>query len=73
MKVIIVAIFARLCLIIAVLAFVFGIVNLTGNPNFLWLLFLIISAEFIPVYKYKETPIIKEDNQEKFNRPKEQE
>lgn len=40
--------------IIAVLAFVFGLVYISGNYNFLWFLFLLLTCEFVPTYKTTE-------------------
>lgn len=59
MKTIICSVICRVIVIIAVLSFVFGVVWLTNNTKFLWLLFLIFSAEFIPTYEIKP---IKEQN-----------
>lgn len=53
MKAIIVSIIAKLFVIIAVLAFVFGIVFTTKNYNYLWLLWLLLTVWLIPTYTYK--------------------
>lgn len=53
MKAIIVSVICRLLAYIAVLAFVFGIVFLSGNYKFLWLLLLLLTCGFVPVYERK--------------------
>ena len=49
MKAIIWAIIGRLLALFIILAFIFGIVYITSNPKFLWLLPLIFCVEYIPV------------------------
>ena len=49
---IITSIICRLLGLIVVLAFVFGMVALTGNLHCLWLLFLLLAIEVIPVYEF---------------------
>lgn len=53
MKAIIVSVICRLIAYISVLAFVFGIVALTGKYVFLMLLFLLMTCDTIPVYQSK--------------------
>lgn len=53
MKAVIISIICRCLAFIAVLAFVFGIVYITKNPKYLWLLFLIISVYSVPTYECK--------------------
>ncbi len=48
------SIIGRVIALIAVLAFVFGIVYITQNTKFLWLLFLIFTIELIPKYEIVE-------------------
>lgn len=45
-------IIGRLIAFIAILGFVFGIVALSGNYEFLWLLWLLPTVEFIPTYNF---------------------
>ena len=54
MKAVIVSVICRLLAYISVLAFVFGVVALSGNYNFLWLLLLLLTCEFVPTYQEKE-------------------
>lgn len=49
---IIISIICRLLGLMAVLAFVFGMVALTGNLHCLWLLFLLLAIDVIPVYEF---------------------
>lgn len=53
MKAIIVSLICRLLAYISVLAFVFGIVALSGNYNFLWLLLLLLTCALVPVCESK--------------------
>lgn len=53
MKAVIVSLICRLLAYMSVLAFVFGIVTLSGNYNFLWLLLLLLTCEFVPTYQTK--------------------
>lgn len=54
MRAIIVSLICRLLAYISVLAFIFGVVFLSENYNFLWLLFLLLTCEFVPTYQVKE-------------------
>ena len=53
MKAVIISIIARLMAFLCVLGFVFGIVYITNDMRFLWLLWLLLAVEFVPVYSYK--------------------
>ena len=53
MKVMIWALICRAIVILAILGFVLAIVKITNNTKFLWLLFLVLSAELIPTYEIK--------------------
>lgn len=62
---IIASIICRLLGFVAVLAFVYFMVVLTGSPSCLWLLFLLFAVDIIPTYEFKsgrskEDEIIKE-------------
>jgi hypothetical protein len=61
---IIASIVCRLLGLVAVLAFVYFMVVLTGSLGCLWLLFLILAVEFIPTYEFKSS---RDDNKEKNN------
>lgn len=63
----IVSIVCRLLGLVAVLAFVYAMVVLTGSLGCLWLLFLLLTVEFIPipVYKFNQPT---SDNDEKENK-----
>lgn len=50
---IITSIICRLLALVAVLGFVFALVVITSNLNCLWLLFLLLVVEIIPVYEFK--------------------
>ena len=67
MKAVIVSIIARLIAYIGVLAFVFGLVYTTQNTGFLWLLFLLLTVEFVPVYNYKSESNTKKENGDPFD------
>lgn len=54
-KGVIASIIAHVLVILSVLAFVFGIVYITNNTGFLWLLFLLLTTELLPNYKFEET------------------
>ena len=54
-KGVIASIVAHVLVILSVLAFVFGIVYITNNTGFLWLLFLLLATELLPNYKFEET------------------
>lgn len=64
-RIIIISIICRTIAIIAVLAFVFGLVYISGSYSFLWLLLLIIACTFIPVYAYDSNDETQEDEKEK--------
>lgn len=59
------SIICRLIGLVAVLAFVYAMVVLTGSLGCLWLLFLLLAVEFIPVYEFKHP---KSDNDKKENK-----
>lgn len=50
---IVMSVIGRLLGVIAILAFVFAMVVFTGKLTCLWLLFLLLTVEFIPVYTFK--------------------
>jgi hypothetical protein len=50
---IIASIVCRLLGLVAVLAFVYFMVVLTGSLGCLWLLFLLIAVDIIPTYEFK--------------------
>ena len=50
---IIVSIVCRLLGVISILAFVYAMVVYTGSLKCLWLLFLLLAVELIPVYEFK--------------------
>ena len=50
---IIATIICRLLGLVAVLAFVYFMVVLTGNLGCLWLLFLLFAVELVPEYKFE--------------------
>jgi hypothetical protein len=50
---IITSIICRLLALIAVLAFVYAMVVLTGSLGCLWLLFLLLAVELVPTYEFK--------------------
>ena len=50
---IVTSIICRLLALVAILAFVFAMVAITNNLNYLWLLFLLLAAEIVPVYNFK--------------------
>lgn len=54
MKAVIISIIARLLAFLGVLGFVFGIVYITNDMIFLWLLCLLPAVDFVPVYKTTE-------------------
>lgn len=49
------SIIMRTVALVAILAFVYAIVVFTNNMKFLWLLWLLIAVEFVPVYVHKGT------------------
>ena len=59
---IITSIICRLLGLVAVLAFVFAMVVVTGSLHCLWLLFLLLAVDIVPTYEFKrEFPIEKEN------------
>ena len=54
MKAVIAGVICRVLAYIAILAFVFGLIYISKNYNYLWFLFLLITCEFIPIYTWKE-------------------
>ena len=52
---IIASIVCRLLALVAVLAFVYFMVVLTGSLGCLWLLFLLLTVELVPTYEFKHT------------------
>lgn len=57
---IIASIVCRLLGLVAILGFIFGLIIFTGNLHCLWLLFLVLILDYIPVYTF-------ERNHEKIN------
>lgn len=51
---IIASIVCRLLALVAVLAFVYFMVVLTGSLGCLWLLFLLLAVELVPTYEFKQ-------------------
>lgn len=51
MKIVIISVICRLIAYISVLAFVYGVVAVSGNPKYLWLLALLITCELVPTYE----------------------
>ena len=51
MKAVIISIIARLVAFLGVLGFVFGIVYMTKNTKFLWLLLLLLAVDLVPTYE----------------------
>lgn len=64
MKAIIISLICRTLAFISVLAFVFGICFFTNNLHFLWLLFLILTVEFIPVFTFKRVSSINNEDED---------
>ena len=64
MKAIIISLICRTLAFIAVLAFVFGICFFTNNLHFLWLLFLILTVEFIPVFTFKRVSSVSNEDED---------
>lgn len=52
MKAVVISVICRLLAYISILAFVFGIVYISGNYRYLWFLFLLPTCEFIPTFEY---------------------
>lgn len=50
---IIASIVCRLLGLVAVLAFVFAMVVFTGSLHCLWLLFLLLAVDIVPIYEFK--------------------
>jgi membrane protein YdbS with pleckstrin-like domain len=59
---IIASIVCRLLAIVAVLAFVYFMVVLTGSLSCLWLLFLLLAVELVPAYEFKSNNSKDEEN-----------
>lgn len=53
MKAVIFSIIGRVIALALILAFVFGVVYITSNTKFLWLLFLIFCIDYVPIYESK--------------------
>jgi hypothetical protein len=60
---VIASIVCRLLGLVAILAFVYFMVVLTGSLNCLWLLFLILILDYIPAYEIKNKNIKNEGDQ----------
>lgn len=60
---IIASIVCRLIGLLAVLAFVYFMVVLTGKLGCLWLLFLILAVDYIPTYEFKQRASDKENKE----------
>ena len=63
---IIASIVCRLLGLVAILAFVYFMVVLTGSLGCLWLLFLILTVDYIPTYEFNRKTS-GEENKEKNN------
>lgn len=64
---IIASIVCRLLSLVAILAFVYFMVVLTGSLSCLWLLFLLLAVELVPTYEFKHKTSDEEDTKEKNN------
>ena len=64
---IIASIVCRLLGLVAVLAFVYFMVVLTGNLGCLWLIFLLFAVELVPTYEFKHKTSDEEDTKENKN------
>ena len=64
---IIASIVGRLLGLVAILAFVYFMVVLTGSLSCLWLLFLLLAVELVPTYEFKHKTSDEEDTKEKNN------
>lgn len=62
---IIASIVGRLLGIIAILVFVYAMVVLTGQLGCLWLLFLLLAVDFIPIYSFERQCDNKDNEKEK--------
>lgn len=62
---IITSIVCRLLGLVAILAFVYFLIVLTGSLNCLWLLFLILILDYIPTYEFKSKNL--EDKGDQIN------
>lgn len=62
---IIASIVCRLLGLVAILAFVYFMIILTGSLGCLWLLFLILAVEFIPTYEFKSGEVDKDKKENK--------
>lgn len=63
---IIASIVCRLLGLVAILAFVYFLIVLTGSLHCLWLLFLILILDYIPTYEFKRE-IPKDENNKEIN------
>ena len=63
---IIASIVCRLLCVVAILAFVYFMVVLTGSLGCLWLLLLLFAVELVPTYEFKRE-IPKEENKKENN------
>lgn len=70
--IIIISVICRTLAIIAVLAFVFLLVYISGRYSFLWFLFLILACKYVPVYKYTSTDETREGNETQEGKEKHQ-
>lgn len=64
---IITSIICRFFGIVAVLAFVYLMVVLTGKLSCLWLLWLVLTVEFIPTYEFKSNAHKEDTKKDKNN------
>ena len=51
MKAIAISVICRCIAFVSILAFVFGLIYISGNYGFLWLLFLLFTCYFVPTYE----------------------
>lgn len=51
----------HLVIIIGVLAFVFGVVYITNNMGYLWLLFLLLTTTLLPSFEFNTTTANKQN------------
>lgn len=61
MKLAIAGIIGRVVIFLGILGFVFALVYTSNNYKFLWFLFLLITVEFIPVYRVETTRLPREE------------
>lgn len=64
---IIASIVCRLLGLVAVLAFVYFMVVLTGKLGCLWLLFLLFAVELVPAYEFKADNTTKSEGEKNGN------